>query len=242
MRGIILAAGRGSRLRHLTDDKPKCLVPFHGRPLLERQIDALKKGGAGEITIVGGYRHDCLTHYGFPVLYNGRWESTNMVVSLLCADALLSSQPAIVSYSDIFYSHSLVDRLVNASGNIIIAQDENWRWLWEKRFDDPLKDAETFNADNNGRVLEIGNRANNIDDIKGQFMGVFKIAPDGWKAIRRYIDSCSPAELSKLDMTRLLSKLIQSGEHVSSIPCVGDWGEIDQESDIHLYERLFPCA
>ena len=56
MRAVILAAGRGSRLGHLGSDRPKCLVQLEGRPLIERQIAALRRGGADEIAVVRGYR------------------------------------------------------------------------------------------------------------------------------------------------------------------------------------------
>ena len=51
MRAIILAAGRGSRMKALTSDKPKCLVELRGRSLLERQLEALRGGGVSEIGI-----------------------------------------------------------------------------------------------------------------------------------------------------------------------------------------------
>ena len=41
MKAIILSAGQGSRLGHLTDDRPKCLIDFGGRTLLDRQLDTL---------------------------------------------------------------------------------------------------------------------------------------------------------------------------------------------------------
>ena len=44
-KAIILSAGQGSRLCHLTDDKPKCLIEFNGRTLLDRQLDALAANG-----------------------------------------------------------------------------------------------------------------------------------------------------------------------------------------------------
>ena len=43
MKAIILSAGQGSRLGHLTDDRPKCLIEFGGRSLLDRQLDALDR-------------------------------------------------------------------------------------------------------------------------------------------------------------------------------------------------------
>ena len=45
MRALILAAGRGSRMGRLGDERPKCLVELAGHPLLERQVAALRRGG-----------------------------------------------------------------------------------------------------------------------------------------------------------------------------------------------------
>src|SRR5204862_1260151 len=58
MKAIILSAGQGSRLGHLTDDKPKCLIEFGGRSLLDRQLDALQANGIGEAVVVTGFRDD----------------------------------------------------------------------------------------------------------------------------------------------------------------------------------------
>ena len=52
---IILAAGRGSRMRELTDTKPKCLLELAGRPLLHWQLDALRDAGVERIVLVRGY-------------------------------------------------------------------------------------------------------------------------------------------------------------------------------------------
>ena len=45
MKAIILSAGQGSRLGHMTDDRPKCLIEFGGRTLLDRQLDTLVANG-----------------------------------------------------------------------------------------------------------------------------------------------------------------------------------------------------
>ena len=58
MKAIILAAGQGSRLGHLVDDRPKCLIDFNGRTLLDRQLDALAANGVGEAVVVTGFRDD----------------------------------------------------------------------------------------------------------------------------------------------------------------------------------------
>jgi len=58
MKAIILSAGQGSRLGHLTTDRPKCLIEFNGRSLLDRQLDALAANGIMEAVVVTGFRDD----------------------------------------------------------------------------------------------------------------------------------------------------------------------------------------
>ena len=57
MKAIILSAGQGSRLGHMVDGKPKCLIEFNGRTLLDRQLDTLEANGVHEVTVVTGF-HD----------------------------------------------------------------------------------------------------------------------------------------------------------------------------------------
>src|SRR5690348_3567787 len=143
MKAIILAAGRGSRMNALTEDKPKCLVEFRGKPLIDWQIEALNKAGITEIGIVTGYRRELLISRQFVEFYNDRWANTNMVSSLECARKWLETEPCIVSYSDIFYDFPAVLSLIQADADLAVTYDPNWLLLWKQRFEDPLSDAET---------------------------------------------------------------------------------------------------
>ena len=62
MKAVILAAGKGTRLAPLTDDRPKPLVEVGGRALLMRALDRLADVGVadGDVIVVGGYRDDAL--------------------------------------------------------------------------------------------------------------------------------------------------------------------------------------
>ena len=62
-RGILLAAGLGSRLLPLTAERPKCLIEVGGRTILEHQVEALRAAGVRGITVVGGYRFDQLERF-----------------------------------------------------------------------------------------------------------------------------------------------------------------------------------
>src|SRR5262249_61394707 len=103
MRAIILAAGRGSRLGPLGDGRPKCLVELSGKPLVERQVAALRGGGVSEIGIVRGYRLQMIQLPGGVYFENPRWSETNMVSSLCAAARGRRSGPAIGSDPGIFF-------------------------------------------------------------------------------------------------------------------------------------------
>ena len=153
MRVIILAAGRGSRMKHFTEKGPKCLVNFRGKPLIEWQLAAIQAAGLTEIAIVTGYRNDLLSCYKLTQFHNKRWSETNMLASLKCAEKWLQTGPCIISYSDIFYETSAVHSLINSSAQLAITYDPNWLTIWKKRFDNPLFDAESFLIDSANQII-----------------------------------------------------------------------------------------
>jgi choline kinase len=235
MRAVILAAGRGSRMDGLTADRPKCLVELAGVCLLDLQVAALRAGGAGEIAVVAGYRGDMLAGRGLHVFENSRWSETNMVMSLASAGRWLAAAPCLVSYADIFYPAETVRRLRAADGDIVLSYDPDWLEQWCNRFADPLSDAESFRLDPAGRVIEIGEKATDVSRIEGQYMGLLKFTPDGWRTVTACLDALTPADRDRLDMTALLSRLVQDGAAVTAVPTAPGWGEVDSGSDLDYF-------
>lgn len=233
MKAIILAAGRGSRMMHLTDDSPKCLVKLNGKSLLSWQVESLYKAGISEIGIVTGYKRELLANIVSFEFNNPKWAETNMVSSLVCADSWLRNQPCIVSYSDIFYSSDAIKSLVNCPKELSITYDPNWELLWRRRFVDPLLDAESFRLNSKNYVTEIGKKPNSITDIQGQYMGLLKFTPNSWIEALRVRDTMGSEEQAKLHMTGLLQQIIEHKNiSVYAVPYDGLWGEIDSESDL----------
>ena len=65
MYALILAGGKGERLRPLTDTLPKPMAPVAGRPILERQLAWLKEGGVDGVVFLAGYRWEAIrSHFG----------------------------------------------------------------------------------------------------------------------------------------------------------------------------------
>ena len=63
MFAIIIAGGKGERLRPLTSDRPKSMVPLAGKPILEYQIEWLREGGVTDIVVACGYLHEVIEEY-----------------------------------------------------------------------------------------------------------------------------------------------------------------------------------
>jgi choline kinase len=238
VKGIILAAGRGSRLGTLTADRPKCLVELAGRSLLDRQRAALTAAGVVDLAVVTGYRAGLLAGRDLPLLHNDRWAETNMVGSLLVASAVLAAEPCVVSYSDIVYSAETVARLLAAPGQLAIAYDPSWAELWSRRFDDPIEDAETFRLAGDGTLAEIGARPTTVAEVQGQYMGLLRFTPLAWRAVDRVLGSLTGAEVDRLDMTTLLAALIRAGEPIGAVPVAGGWAEVDSAADLEVATEL----
>ena len=235
-RGIILAAGRGSRLGDLTAGKPKGMTEFNSRPLLNWQIDAMRGADIDDIWLITGYCAESIKALGLPTLHNPEWAASNMVASLLCAEELID-RPTIVSYSDIIYSATLVRQLMSSTHELTIAYDAEWLSLWQSRFSEPLLDAESFHINDQGQVLDIGRKVSTLSEIQGQYMGLIKLTPTALQWIKEII-SAEPELRTRLDMTQLLSRLIENGKPVHGLRTEANWCEIDSPEDLILAHEL----
>jgi len=233
--GIVLAAGRGSRMGGLTADAPKCFARLAGRRLIDWQLAALSAAGIEHIVIVAGYRADLLASIGCTTIQNPRWAETNMVASLMCARHLLAAGECVVLYSDIVFHPSALRHLLASADPLAITYDRSWESLWRQRFDDPLQDAETFRLEG-GRLADIGRRTTCIDEIQGQYMGLLRIAPLGFRAVEALLATLDPRDVDRLDTTKLLSLLLARGTDVAVIPVDGRWCEVDCADDLACYE------
>jgi choline kinase len=243
MKGIILAAGQGIRLRPLTDDRPKCMVEYRGIQLIDRIMDTLSECGVSPLVIVAGYRSEVLENHVRPrqarIIVNSDFDSTNMVHSLFCAEDELCDD-ILISYSDIIYKPEIVRAILDCPADLAITIDTEWRSLWQRRMDDPLSDAETLELDQDGCVLDLGHKPNSYDQIQGQYMGLIKISGRIWDQVKARYHSLDRQQLydgkcfTQMFMTTFLRELIRSGIACQSVPVQGGWLEIDAPSDLNL--------
>lgn len=224
-------------MKEFTNDRPKCLNEVGHRPLLAWQISALRSGGAKEIVVVTGYKKEMFRSFDIKSIHNPNWEKTNMLMSLMSAKDQFT-KPILLSYSDILYGNEVVSALVADSRDAVVAYDMHWNELWERRFENPLSDAESFKIDARGRILEIGEKVQNIKEIQGQYMGIMRFSQRTLMWICEFVSS-NEQKAQKMDMTTLLRNMINSGLDVYGYPIQGGWCEIDTTSDLDLAEQLY---
>lgn len=236
MKALVLAAGRGSRLKNFTDEKPKCMYDFAGKPLLQWQYDALKEY-FDKIGVVVGYRAEKVDIQGIEKIENNIWNRSNMIWSLVCASQWIGDDACVVSYSDILYSRSLIQKIAAADSGISLCYNTGFRKLWSERFANPLEDLESFKM-KNGYITEIGQKASSLDEIEGQYMGVLKFGKGSFNKFISYLmENFTQEQMKKLDFTGSLNKYICDGGMVRGIPSDDFWIEFDTVNDAQLYEK-----
>lgn len=245
IRAIILAAGTGSRLRPLTDTRPKCLIPLLGRPLLDRQLDVLRGAGVDDIYLVGGYLEQMLAREGVRKFINTDYERTNMVYSLMRARALFDgSADILVCYGDIVYEPRVLQAVLNGGHSVSVAVDRGWLDLWKVRMEDPLADAETLKIATSGRISELGRKPRGLTDIQGQYIGLLKIGKGTQLRILDIYDGLDPDGLydgrdrANMFMTSFVQLMIDRGLDVGPAWVDHGWLEVDSLDDLRAYEAL----
>lgn len=264
-KALILAAGFGSRLMPLTQNCPKCMVEYFGKKIIDYELEALlgtacnldsiKSSNTEKITqiaIVGGYKIEILKEYlnknykeKITKIYeNPQFDKTNMVQTLLCArefieNAAKENEDLIISYADIIYSKSIVNALLAANDELNIVVDTAWANLWEKRFFNPLEDAETLKI-RDGKIFELGKKAQNYEQIQAQYIGLFKFRADFLESVLKFYDELDKdaiydgKDFLQMYMTSFLQGLIDKFGGATPIKTSGKWCEIDFKSDLEI--------
>lgn len=183
MHAIILAAGRGNRLAEFNPDgRPKCLLEFGGRSLLERQLDVLFQMGINKATLVVGYEADrVIDHVGtltsrpeVAFVYNPAFEEGSVLSLLAAKDVMIASENVLVLDADVLFHPRIMQKLITS-------QHENC-FLLDRNFvagDEPVKIAL-----HHGRIVDFRKQLPEKLEyqVLGESVGFFKF--DGNIAVK----------------------------------------------------------
>lgn len=244
-RALILAAGQGTRLRPLTNNKPKCLVPLLGKSLLERQVKTLRDNGITNIHIATGFCSEQIEALGFDISLNPRFAETNMLETFFSAkEFILQDGDLIIAYGDIVYESENLTALLACEDEIALMIDAKWKDLWSIRLENPLDDAETLVMDKNGYVIELGKKTDSYEHIQGQYTGLIKIRADKindfinfYKQLDRN-NMYDGKDFNNMYMTSFLQQLIDAGWKAKAVLVDNGWLEVDSVDDLEHYEKM----
>lgn len=241
MKAVILAAGVGSRLAPLTDDRPKVLVEILGRSFLFRQLDHLTRAGipTRDVVIVGGYRLDRLREalaqggYDCTVVVNDRYEPWNNFYSLLVAEPALAGHDFLQLDGDVVLDDRLLPRLIAAPGDALLAVD--------RRED---LDSETMKVQLEGdRVVAISKQ---LDPARcaGEYIGVTKLSAAAAAAVFAELARFPAEGLTHEYYDHAYHRLTSSGRVPFGIVDVHDCTviEIDNVEDLRRAEVMMSQA
>ena len=246
MKAIILAAGIGSRLMPLTNDRPKCMVKLLDDTLIERQIKIFHSYDINDITIVTGYKNEVIDMPNVNYVNNPNYETTNMNESLFCA-LKPSNSSVLVTYGDIVFEPKIVQQMLEITNDIRLAVRINWKEYYQNRTMHPLSEAENVLIEN-GRILETRKNISKALENQqiGEFLGIMMLSSEQIKILlERYSDLKknhtgtfhSSSSLHTAYLTDMLQEMIDFGVRINPVFAEGRWFEIDTLEDIKNAEK-----
>ena len=236
-----------SRLRTLTNDKPKCMLKLFNETLIERQIKIFNNCNINDITIVTGYMSEMIDIPDVNYVKNKNYETTNINESLFCA-LEPSSSPILVTYSDIIFEQKIIQQMLEFTGDIGLAVNLNWKKYYQNRNMHPLSEAENVLVEN-GKILQIRkNISKSLENQQiGEFLGIMMLSSEHVKILlerysylkKNHVGTFhNSSSLSNAYITDMLQEIINCGINVNPVFTEGRWFEIDTQEDFKNAEKL----
>ena len=235
-----------SRLRTLTNDKPKCMLKLFNETLVERQIKIFHSCNINDITVVTGYMSEMINIPDVNYVKNKNYETTNINESLFCA-LEPSSSPILVTYSDIIFEQKIIQQMLEFTGDIGLAVNLNWKKYYQNRNMHPLSEAENVLVEN-GKILQIRkNISKSLENQQiGEFLGIMMLSSEHVKILlerysylkKNHVGAFhNSSSLSNAYITDMLQEIINCGVAVNPIFTEGKWCEIDTPEDLKNAEK-----
>ena len=241
MIGVVLAAGMASRLRPLTNDRPKCLLTVGSRTLLQRTFDALIAAGIKEFVVVTGYRGEMIRLFlnekyadmklTFHFLHNTDYQNNNNIFSLWMTRHIVRGKEFILLDSDILFDPKIITRMVQEPGTALALNRHELG-------DEEIKVI----VDGQNRVVEIS-KVCSIADAVGESVGIEKMDAVYSEALFAELDKMIVEEkMVNVFYEKAFERLIPQ-QHCFHIVDTTDFFsiELDTVEDFNSAKQLIPA-
>jgi len=216
MEAVVLAGGKGTRLRPLTDDKPKGMVEVDGKPILTHCFEQLIELGADELVVVVGYMKEVIIdHYGddfenVPITYTHQREQKGLAHALLTVEEHISDDFMLM----------LGDNIFNANLSDVVKRQREDRadaaFLVEEV---PWEDAGRYGVCETNAYGEITDVVEKPDEPKSNLVmtGFYTFTP----AIFHACQLVQPSNRGEYEISEAIDLLIRSGRTIDAIGIEG---------------------
>ncbi|MEE6210324.1 UTP--glucose-1-phosphate uridylyltransferase AglF [Salarchaeum sp. III] len=212
MQAVVLAAGKGTRLKPLTDDKPKGMVEVNGQPLLAHVFDQLIGLNASELIVIVGYqKEDIISHFGdeyrdTPITYAHQRDQAGLAHALLTAEEHIDDDFMLMLGDNIFRAN--LEDVVNR-------QQENRTDAAFLVEEVPYEQASRYGVCNTNEYGEIVDVVEKPDDPPSNLVmtGFYTFTP----AIFHAAHLVQPSDRGEYELSDAIDLLIQSGRTIDAI-------------------------
>ena len=236
MQAIIYAAGVGMRLKSAIGGRPKILLEFAGKSLLERHVQHLREVGIGRLTVVSGYQHQLIESllppwrrlYGLEIhnLINPDYTEGSILsfgASIPVLQSLPRDEPVLLMDGDVLYPTEILRRVVDSPHRTALLIDRNY----STADDDPVLVPIA-----KGRPFDFVKKWQGEAEQIGESIGFFKVSAEDLPDLIKFTQSMSAGKGRSTSYDEVLRKLVQAGrfghEDVTGLP----WTEIDFPEDV----------
>ncbi|MDG5818579.1 UTP--glucose-1-phosphate uridylyltransferase AglF [Natronococcus sp. A-GB7] len=238
MQAVVLAAGEGTRLRPLTEDKPKGLVEVDEKPIITHCLDRLVELGASEFVIVVGYlKEKIIDHYGdeyrgVPITYAHQREQNGLAHALLCVEEHIDDDFMLI----------LGDNVFEANLEDVVRRQQEERadaaFLVEEV---PWEEASRYGVCDTNAYGEITDVVEKPEDPPSNLVmtGFYTFTP----AIFHACHLVQPSDRGEYEISDAVDLLIQSGRTIDAIGLEGwridvGYPEDREEAEKRLQEKV----
>jgi len=234
-KAVLLAAGRGTRMRDLTADLPKPMLEVRGKPVAQHIVEGLRDAGVSEFLIVVGYRADAVqNHFGdgsrdkIDIKYATQvvQDGTGRVVDL--AREFAGTSPFVLSYGDILVDPSNYKKLVDLGDGVDAI-------ISVKSGEDVSKGGAVF-LNERMELIDLREKPAPGEPLSPWYnAGVYTFRP----SVFEFTAKLKPSPRGEYELTDAIRDMARAGKRIQALELVGEWADVrDPEILAKLNRKL----
>ena len=235
-KGVILAAGKGTRLKELTRNRPKPMVEINGRPILQYVFDALKGTGIREFLVVTGYYAEMIEQHfgdgsqmGYKLHYVRQTVQNGTATATLLGKDFVGDEPFLLTFGDIITLPDNYTAFVNTYNNVPV--DGQLAVYWKE----DLSAGAAVYLDDNMWVTDIIEKP-----PPGQSMshwmnaGLFIFKP----LIFDYLSKVPLSVRGEYELTDAIRMMLKDGHPIRAYELKDFWSDLGTPQALEVFKKM----